>query len=443
MIKRLLHFLSFIIFSLIIIVDGSFSFSFSFSLDKYGCKNEYSNHLVNPTSQAASHLEISSDTNIEKLSLKESNKNNNNSNSNNLQGIIISSLESLIPTVIVQIIKDYILNESLNELYVRVMKQLKRISNNQPIKIDFFQIDFPFKIYSIISTSTKISSGIILSSSFSKTTFWHDLMRLLFKWVLYMKQTMTVNITDGQKDDNNISTAIKTQKRELSRILKSFNSMIHQRIRHGFPLSLGSFNLQDQLSFSTLKMLLNCEFIENSEIFNLFSSALNDFYNGNDSDGIMKKSSHSLSPCEMLKIKYFSRDTERNNLLLKFLILMYDPIGEMKACFSKEEQLYFSSSPLSSLPLEPSFLIKRKIDKDYLSKLEKRGPENLLISDMKFTSGSIIEFFASSCRRGLQIWSRDELDVLKQKIDEIKYLGIGLSIDHVAEYKFREINTMR
>jgi len=125
----------------------------------------------------------------------------------------------------------------------------------------------------------------------------------------------------------------------------------------------------------------------------------------------------------VLKFNYFNGDFEKNPLL-KFIILMYDPQGEMRKCLPGNDNLKF---PTYKQPLKTTF--------KYLKNLREKGPEDLAIFEIRFMSTVIIEFFLNTDKKFLIILSEDLMNFIKMLKD--RDLLKRRHLNKIIEFEFR------
>jgi len=299
---------------------------------------------------------------------------------------VIVELSDYFPLFLIVEIIDHDYDRALYDLYERVIDKLK-ISSREKTSLNFYSKDFGEKLESLL-----IGNRLLLPLS---KFFYHDLRRLLFKWGIYIRQIIDNDPLEFDK---------------MLKVIERIESIVNEKITLSYDLSLyhGSAILKEStteekekknIGTFMFKLLIKYEFIENFNIFFIFASAIKDFYLTRHFN------------CKQLRRKYFNGDFN-NDILLKFLIIMHDPIGEMKKCFPVAEYLEFetfdhlhpsSSSSFSSsknrnfnsFSSDDSSISTRKsiLTLDYLENLAKKGPTDIVIDCMALVSSSIIKFF--------------------------------------------------
>jgi len=148
-----------------------------------------------------------------------------------------------------------------------------------------------------------------------------------------------------------------------------------------------NFNLMRISQIRAFKTFMKYEFIEHyPEIFYSFGNLLEYFYKNVDENG---KEEKVISKDDLLK-EFFKKETKdekgnfNNNILLKFMILMYDPYGEIKKFFSSAEQSAFEWG---------IYLDSKDKLKDFIGNLKIRISKDLEDILLENVSGSMMEFF--------------------------------------------------
>lgn len=292
-----------------------------------------------------------------------------------------SGSHQVFPIEMSKLIEGYDYNRPLQDSYNKVIDNLG-ILDKEKESLDFYNKDFAKKLYLIlVPLKEKISSRIYY-------IFKSDLSKLLFKWLIHMRQEIVD--TDEQEF------------KKISNDLKSIADLLDEdrgiRILFNFELtSIDSYRLR------VFCDLIKSEMFEHSHVFHLFASAIEHFYLET-----IKNEDQSID-CEELKNVYFNGSYEKN-IILKYLIVLYDPKGEMGKCIVKDDS---HSNKLA-------FYSPIKIDKQYLLNLRLRGPDDLKIFETVYTSRSIIEFFLSSGRKFKTAFSNRLYFVLKN----LKEMGL-------------------
>lgn len=319
--------------------------------------------------------------------------------------IIASFNHQRVAIDISKIISSYNRDKSLEDLYYQVMSVLFESKNNDKEKKrcngypDFFNENFAIQLVALLKRNS-------LSSSFenvkckNENFFWHNLARLFFKWMLHMWQ----------------SDPSERKFQKVSKSIKMVAFIIHENNIFDFPVDF-KLSLMSPSTFVMFKQLMRREFLDNFFIFNSFSLILDDFYN--------KK----ITLKELENIHFGKSFNE--NLLLKFLILMYDPIGSLKMeCFPESDYFPFLTrskrNGINELQLTPS----------YLDDLRKRGPKSLLISNMKLLNESIINFFLENNKK-FAIEYSGSLIILLRKLKKFKLLT-RKPLNKIVKFKFQQ-----
>lgn len=324
--------------------------------------------------------------------------------------ILIMMLNSILPNLSINansIIRDYACESisPLGNLYLQVIKKLAlKIESNH--ELNFYHESFLKKLYNaIISKGKKL-----LSLGF----FRYDLSRLLFKWMIHMRQEI--------KNDSKFNSII-------SKKFKPILSLFYKNIDiGGSPLSF-VFKSMNVYNLCTFRDLMEYEFVENPHIFHSFSLILDEFY--------IKK---SIVSCEELKNNYFGGNFN-GNVLLKFMIIFYDPQEELnRKCFLKEVK-YFEFLKISHSIMEKREEIENVITLEYLENLKSNGPKSLLsggFNNLKYSNSFTIEFLLRSNRR---FWIRslyDFIDLL-EKLREEGLLDMKI-IERIAGFAINNTN---
>lgn len=218
--------------------------------------------------------------------------------------------------------------------------------------------------------------------------FCIDLLRLIFKWMIHMGQLL---------DDITF--------RKTSKGVRLLGFLINKWMN--IPDELRNLHLLPEMKHigDMVASFLDYEFMENSYIFHLFASAIESFYIKG-----MK--------CKDLEKEYF-HGRFNNNMLLKFIILMYDPRGEMKQCITGNEEnksLNQTKPDIKAITLE------------YLEELKLRGPEGLGCKNPILISRLSLEFILNSNRKIAVTYYPLFLSLLKKLMD------IGLPTKPLSEF---------
>lgn len=238
----------------------------------------------------------------------------------------VQEYQSNIPEVLVEVIAGYDYNDEFIEFYEKIMDKLEsliKVKEGNKMEAekremscpDFYKDTFASQLLSLILKEE--------DSIHSHDPFWHELYRLLFKWVIHMRRTFSI---DNIKFDN----AVQTIKPLLLLISKKNLSLALVKT------SLSQLEKEDEFDFSMFQHLIQYELLERIDLFHIFNQIKNDFYPLTDE--IIKKDDNSIS-CRDLEIKYFGGNFN-NDLLLKFILVMYDPQERMRSCFPKEKSMF-------------------------------------------------------------------------------------------------------
>lgn len=288
---------------------------------------------------------------------------------------------SIITVDISRLIEEYeYMDKPLNDLYSKVMNKLE-VSKERRKSLDFENDNFALQLYSLVST------GEI--GSFPKNDlFWCDLSRLLFKWMIYMKQ-------ETMENDKKFKEILKT--------IKLFAFKINERSNMIIPIGfdLGFMSLASRDRF---KELMKSEFFEHAYIFHHLASIIKYFYeNKGKGERQEKGNGKKIVTCKDLKNKYFNGNYD-SNILLKYLIIRYDPDGKMRKCIINDD--YHADYLNVSLSI--------KVTSYYLEELDHGGPKDLENIDMIYVSSSMINFFLSNNRRFWIIFSNNLINLLRR-----------------------------
>lgn len=308
------------------------------------------------------------------------------------------------PKVINQIIGifDYY-NESLYEFYKKVMDNLEIFGDKRKVFPSFYSRDFANQLVKVV-LERKDDFGFL-------HPFWFDLIRLLFKWMVYMKQR---NI-----NDNAFKEAIKS--------IKSITFIIFKATEMNFPLDF-DLKIISKENFLVLKGLVDCEILENPAISYSFASVVEHFY-GNDNDGRGRERGRKFPSLKELQSVHFN-DRFDNNPILKLMILLYDPQGKIRENFSFLEHPRFP--PISSKSIIP-------INSKYLDELRANGPDQIDNIIIKFASSSMLKILIETNYQ-FHVYLFDLLSLLR-KLRESGLLKVRL-LTEILEIQFYERDIM-
>lgn len=291
--------------------------------------------------------------------------------------------------LISQLISSYEHATPLEDLNEKIMKRLQ-ITNGQNGEIlNFYSENFANQLGSLLS---QVSIPWW-------DHFWNEITRFIFKWMIYRREE-----TASSKND---------KFKKSCKSIKSLISMIAKKSLHHIP---SDFNLKsmDFRTFSKFEELIKVEFLENPHIFPLFASAIKKFYNGNPEieDGESGK-------CKELENDVFNGNYNQN-ILLKYLVVMFDPKGQMRRCIIRSDQHASRLSAFKSISNEA-------ITRNYLLNLESKGPKALHLADISFINKFIVDFYLSSGKK-FQIENPSQLIFLLKR-----FLKEGLLIRKIVE----------
>lgn len=282
--------------------------------------------------------------------------------------------------------------KSRRELYKKVIDRLNVIfeknENNTKDNPKFCSKTFANDLYDILS-----KNNINIPNNDS---FYYDLTRLLFKWLIYMKQS------SNNKNVKKFKKISYSAKKLIFLINKSFERV-----------SLDAFNFDFKANSMDgyFEELINCELAEVPDIFPLFKLVLSEFYS--------KKIN-----CLDLKNKYFKGDFN-NNILLRSMIHIYSPVS----LNSIGECLLEKDYP-DKFNYDPSLFINSYDIKAF----ESMKDINLGIYRMKFLNEHIIKFFLNTNKK-FKIRERhyDELIALLQKLEDANLLTLK-PLDQIIKF---------
>lgn len=287
---------------------------------------------------------------------------------------------------ICELVGKYEYKAPFEELHERVMSKLSIASNEEPLnQFNFYSKEYILKLNSMI---LKVKERISYNNN-----FWYDLSRLVFKWILQMKSLFKMD------ESNEISQSIDS-------ILNITNTNAAS-ILYEIPFNHMNLDFSKRESIPLVIIdLLNCEFIENPEIFSMYDSAIEDFY-------------HNHIGCKGLKEKYFGGDLT-SSPLLRAIIITQEPIKKMSLCFENERGNSQETDSSSMMAVKSSFNIK--ITEANLKTIENKRLEKLKIDEIRFLTSFIINFFLESGRK-LEIIIERDLILLLQKLEEANLLS--------------------
>lgn len=290
-----------------------------------------------------------------------------------------------------KIIGKYEHDRSLMEIYDRVMNRL-HIPKIKRRNLDFHTETFADQLYQILSPQQ------IEIPMFDQ--FWYDLVRLLFKWKIYMRQEnvnnmeiistiplnsnmktigISENVNDNHSENKNNCENEKFIMASYS--IDQFVKIIGER--NGYTSFPVSFSLESHHinNLSIFRGLMECEIMEHDQaVFIPFASIVNDFYGGGERE--------ERDYCKELEVKYFNGNFDKN-VVLKSIIILHDP-KEMikKKCFS------YGGYPRFHPTIPPD-----QIDSVYLDNLRISGPKGIQIFEMEYLTSSIVEFYLKNKMR--------------------------------------------
>lgn len=213
------------------------------------------------------------------------------------------------PLSVTKVVTDYIeYSPSIKNVYGNVMNKLG-ISEQEMGQLDFYDESFAKQLYQIM-----LSKKNSLSTNYY---FKYNLEKLLFKWMIYMKEKFANNDKEFERISNDL---------QLFKFLE-------------YDVS---FDFQFESKYE-LSNKIQVEIIENhSFIFPQFSHAIKSFY-------YLKKENVD---CDKLKDEFFNGNYN-SNIPLKYMIAMFDPQGEMRECILKDDpdlkELEASSSKINDI----------------------------------------------------------------------------------------------
>lgn len=214
-----------------------------------------------------------------------------------------------------KLIEDYdYQDEWLKNVYDRVMDSLE-VSNEKRMRDFSFENDIFAKNLFLLMWKRRNFPN----------SFPFDLSRLFFKWMIHMKEDSAIDGNDFKfkeltKTLYDMNKSIWTKKFPRAGI--SFNFEFESK---DFKLESKDFKFDNQFL-----MLLKIEYLEHEFIFPFFQSILKYFYL-DKKDKLMKEEGEGRINCRELRIKYFNGNYD-TDILLKYLILIFDPYGELRKC---------------------------------------------------------------------------------------------------------------
>lgn len=296
-----------------------------------------------------------------------------------------------------------------DKLYEKIMNKLNALNvieeenkgernENQPLllcSLDFYKRDFLGKIHQILIGKEWLFGKFNL--------FWYDLLRLVFKWTIHMKQQETLN-DENEENEESKSLFQKT----LNPIIMMINENTTCLVINPSIFDLNDF--QSNSAVYILSQLTICEISSRPNIISLFQFIIFGFYQG-------------LFNCEELKRDYFDGNFN-SNILLKIMIYLYDPIGQLKNCLLSLIQCVNSYFPLIASDSSLSFkaqegkrdqkaIICQSHEKDGINNLFWKF-ENFRIFDMNLVTISVIKFYLSINQKFKILFSSDLVSLLKK-----------------------------
>jgi len=312
---------------------------------------------------------------------------------------------TVISVDVVKIIEEYDHDQPLNELYKSIINKLS-MSDEQEKKLDFYNENFASSLFPMISH--------IQNEIPHHDPVWYDLTRDLFKWMIHMRRFFADNDEKFKEISSNLENNVSKSK---------FSSL---NIPYGLDLDRATV-----LEANRFKCLVKIEIADHDYLFHFLDSAIKDFYrdfNNSDNNNLNDNGSNNGNekiPCKNLRLKYFDGNFN-NELLLKFMIFMYDPQGEMIKCFLDIED--------SAESVNNKF-IKKEIPRDFLDNLIKESSdENLEISNLHFTSRFTIEFFLKINRK-FKLLNSYNLIILLKKLNEANLL-MSKVVSSIMSFEF-------
>lgn len=283
-----------------------------------------------------------------------------------------------------KIIGRYEYRTSLDDIYNRVMNRLPILIEEREEYLKFHNKDFMIRLYYLVKKSL---------ISFNEV-FWYDLLRLLFKWTIYFKQSFKGE--EFEKDVFFIINLVCGMINRETTLNLPFNCLISI-----FDRNVGNVS-------KIMKELINCELVEDSNTLHPFINLLIKDHQQQrksiDQDG--------------LKMEYFNRDVN-DKLFLKAAINAHDSFSGMK--------------------LQSLSELKGSNNSDSLVD----GKFNLVISEMRFENEFIIDFFLEENRQ-FSMETPQDLVILLRRLKEMNLLKgelikklVGFNIDSSNSLKWK------
>lgn len=301
-----------------------------------------------------------------------------------------------------------IVMERYEELLKRIMIGLfetEEEEEEETLNLDFYSKDFAGQLLNILNSKEEIIKELE-----SNDPFWNDLARLLFKWVLYIKSQFS--------NDEEFE--------EIMGQIGDISSIMERKGDFEFPIQFDLNSEMNNDEFETLKELIDYELAEKNSIFERFSLALNNFYNSKRMKGELGRISRNENKrlkkldCEKLKNDHFEGDFI-NDPLFEYLIVFYDPWGEMR-------QECFPGKWHRNLKLDLEF----EMNSIHFENLKINGPKDLKVNDANFANSEIIDFLIQSNRRFSILEHEDLLNLLERIKPE---LLSGELLEKIVEFK--------
>lgn len=221
----------------------------------------------------------------------------------------------------------------------------------------------------------------------SDDSYWNDFQRLIFKCLIDKRQKTIGNDKEFFKILINV---------------ESLSDIVEKKTK----VRLINFEIKDQIKdLDIIEDLIKVEFFEHAHIFPKFAFMIKHFYPKDDS---------KIVDYGKL-LEFFGRKRYNQNVLLKYLISMFDPREGMRACIIKEDS--YSKNLSHHHPSEK--------EKD-LENLAIKGPENVPIDNVKYVSDHVMEFFLEKNRR-FQPGSCDAFFYFLKKLNKKEPLRLNFS----------------
>lgn len=295
----------------------------------------------------------------------------------------------LFPKDLLELIENYDFDEIVETALFRVLYEWK-VPRGKWESLNFYSDRFVNQLLSAFSFPSLLFKS---SDDFS----WYSLSKLIFKWMIYMRQMNAMDDNEFEKISNNI---------------RKFYSLITNPVhRYSF---VTSFNLREKyFSIRSFQDLIHSEFGDYySELFPLFASAVEYFYfdslstfeNGkNDNGNESRRESGQFIDCNELETKFFNGNYNQN-ILFKYFIVIYDPKGWMRACIIKNDPHSGRLRNISSKEIP--------INSKYLENLRTQGP-NLVVHNLRYLSKFMFEYLLSKNEKIVPLNSFDLVCVLR------------------------------